>query len=46
MFASIIGVRANATAMPVINSTRCVFIAATTSGKNGSCDVSAVMIPL
>ena len=46
MFASTIGVRANATAMPVINSARSVFIAATSNGKNGSCDVSAVMMPL
>jgi hypothetical protein len=32
MFASTIGVRANATAIPVINSIRCVFIA-TSNGK-------------
>jgi hypothetical protein len=42
MLASVIGERANATAMPVPSSTCSVAPAASSSGKNGSCDVSAV----
>ena len=44
--ASTIGVRANATAMPVTRSTRSVSCAAKASGMNGSWAVSAVWMPL
>src|SRR3954451_2883536 len=44
MFASVMGERAKATAMPVPSSTRSVAPAARSSGKKGSCDVSAVQI--
>ena len=42
--ARFIGLRANATAMPVPSSTRSVVCEARSSGKNGSCAVSAVHI--
>ena len=45
MFAMIIGLRANATAIPVPSSMRSVCSAASSSGKNGSCAVSAVSRP-
>jgi hypothetical protein len=41
VWASVIGLRANATAMPVASSTRSVSWAARSSGKNGSWLVSA-----
>ncbi len=46
MLARVIGVRANATAMPVPSSTRSVACEARRSGKNGSWAVSAVQMPL
>jgi hypothetical protein len=44
-FASVIGLRANATAIEVPSSSVVVCSAARRSGKNGSCDVSAVHAP-
>ena len=44
-FASVIGLRANATAMPVPSSSVSVCSAATRSGRNGSWFVSAVSAP-
>ena len=45
MFASSIGLRAKATAIDVPSSISEVLPAATASGRNGSCDVSAVHAP-
>ena len=45
VYARVIGVRANATAMPVPSSMRSVCSAASASGRNGSCPVSAVSSP-
>ena len=45
VYAVSIGVRANATAMPVPSSMRFVCSAAITSGRNGSLPVSAVISP-
>ena len=45
MLASIIGLRANATAMPVPSSMSFVCSAASSSGKNGSWLVSADQMP-
>ena len=46
MWARTIGVRANATAIPVIRSTLSVSCAAKANGRNGSCPVSADWTPL
>ena len=43
--ASVIGLRANATAIDVMRSTRSVLCAASSSGRNGSWLVSADMTP-
>ena len=43
--ATTMGLRAKAMAMPVINSTRSVTVAATASGRNGSWAFSMVMMP-
>jgi hypothetical protein len=40
-----IGLRVNAVAIAVPSVTRSVAVAATASGKNGSCCVSAVQMP-
>ena len=45
VMAGVIGLRANATAMPVPSSTRSVASAASSSGRNGSWLVSAVHTP-
>jgi hypothetical protein len=45
VWASVIGLRANATAIDVPRSTRVVCSAATASGRNGSWLVSAVQTP-
>ena len=45
VWASVIGLRANATAIDVIRSTRSVLCAASSSGRNGSWLVSAVITP-
>src|SRR5262249_20649235 len=45
MFASVIGLRANATAIEVPSSRRSVCSAATTRGRNGSCVISALRAP-
>ena len=45
MLASVIGFRANATAIAVDSSSRSVCSAASTSGKNGSCGPSKVNAP-
>jgi hypothetical protein len=45
VWARVIGLRANATAMPVARSTRSVAWAATSNGRNGSWLVSAVHTP-
>jgi hypothetical protein len=45
MLAVIIGLRANATAIDVPSSMSFVAPAASSSGKNGSCAVSADQIP-
>ncbi len=45
IWARVIGLRANATAMPVPSSTCSVCCDAERSGKNGSCAVSAVHSP-
>ena len=43
--ASVIGLRANATAIEVISSSRELSTAASTSGRNGSLAISAVTTP-
>jgi hypothetical protein len=45
VFASVIGERAKATAIEVPSSSLSVCSAARSSGRNGSCDVSAVQTP-
>ncbi len=45
MFASVIGLRANATAIPVPSSIRSVACAASRIGKKGSWAISAVSPP-
>ncbi len=45
MLATSIGLRANATAMPVPSSIEEVLSAARMSGKNGSCEISALQAP-
>ena len=46
VLASVIGLRANATAIDVPSSSVSVCSAASNSGRNGSCDVSAVHAPV